>query len=212
MNTPRHNFPTGQARWVFVALILGLMVFRWWQPLPEVRKANGPATVFEDRSSNESAAKSNPTRNAATTGESPVHVTESDRNISSAKPVSADVSQPIAPQNKTGPPRVDGFRVENVIVKSLDGDVVFRGTVDLTKTLARIDEKRVLSEFRNDGVEFKNLERRLPNKPRGHYREWVHSTAGLRGPGPQRVVTGKQGEAFYTWDHYDHFVRIRSGQ
>jgi filamentous hemagglutinin len=29
------------------------------------------------------------------------------------------------------------------------------------------------------------------------------------GPGPQRIVTGKSGEAYYTHDHYDTFRKIR---
>lgn len=111
--------------------------------------------------------------------------------------------------NEPGQPRVDGLKVHNVVIKNLDDEIVFRGTIDLTKTIERIDAQRVLSEYRHDGIEFKNLERRLPSKGRGHYREWVNPTNGQRGPGPQRVITGKDGEAYYTWDHYEHFVRIR---
>ena len=72
------------------------------------------------------------------------------------------------------------------------------------------DQRRTLSEFRHDDIEFKNFEKRLPIKSRGYYREWVQPTEGQRGPGPQRVITGRNGEAYYTWDHYEHFIRIRS--
>ncbi len=120
--------------------------------------------------------------------------------------------KPAVQPTMPGQPRVDGLIVHDVVIRNLDDDVVYRGTVDLTKALARIDKEQILTEFRHDGVEFKNFERRLPIKPRSHYREWVFPTSGLRGPGPQRVVTGKDGEAYYTWDHYEHFLRIRSGR
>lgn len=119
--------------------------------------------------------------------------------------------KPATPSAKPDRPRVDGLKVHDVVIRNQDDEVVYRGTVDLAQTLERIDGERILAEFRHDGIEFRNFERRLPIKPRGHYREWVHPTQGQRGPGPQRVVTGKDGEAYYTWDHYGHFVRIRSG-
>jgi filamentous hemagglutinin len=34
-------------------------------------------------------------------------------------------------------------------------------------------------------------------------------TPGVSGPGPQRIVTGKNGEMYYTPDHYDTFIPIR---
>ena len=44
--------------------------------------------------------------------------------------------------------------------------------------------------------------RLLPSRPEGYYREFVHPTPGVRGPGPQRVVQGQGGELFYSPDHY----------
>jgi guanyl-specific ribonuclease Sa len=58
---------------------------------------------------------------------------------------------------------------------------------------------------------FQNREKRLPQKPAGYYREWVHPTPGLRGPGPQRIVTGKEGEIYYSPDHYETFRRLDGG-
>lgn len=136
-----------------------------------------------------------------------------DRRLASrdTEPVDRAVSPKVASNSRDlAQPRVDGLKVHNVAIKNLEGEIVFRGTVDLSKTVERVDAGRVLSEFRHDGIEFKNIERRLPNRPRGYYREWVHPTKELRGPGPQRVMSGKEGELFYTWDHYAHFVKIRS--
>ncbi len=100
------------------------------------------------------------------------------------------------------------FRIENVTVRNLDGKVAYRGTVDLTATMRRIDAGQRL-EFRNDGSTFQNRERRLPSQDRGYYKEYVHPTPRLSGPGPQRIVTGESGEAYYTFDHYKTFQRIR---
>ncbi|MCA8955253.1 MAG: ribonuclease N1 [Planctomycetes bacterium] len=81
-------------------------------------------------------------------------------------------------------------------------------TEDIGPTLDRI-AKGIKHEHRNDGSTFGNFERRLPVKPRGYYREYVHPTPGQRGPGARRVVKGKAGEVYYTHDHYKSFVKVR---
>ncbi len=62
---------------------------------------------------------------------------------------------------------------------------------------------------RNDGTIFRNFEGKLPQQPAGYYREYVHPTAGVAGPGPQRVVIGSHGEIYFTPDHYQSFTRIK---
>jgi ribonuclease T1 len=62
--------------------------------------------------------------------------------------------------------------------------------------------------FRQDNTTFGNRERRLPEKPAGHYREYTVPTPGLSHRGARRVVRGKTGETFYTRDHYRSFMRI----
>jgi len=64
-------------------------------------------------------------------------------------------------------------------------------------------------EFARDGVVFKNFERLLPKHPRGYYREYTVRTPGTHGRGARRIITGEQGEFFYTADHYRSFLRIR---
>lgn len=119
-------------------------------------------------------------------------------------PVAGDPQQ-ATPKTRSDPPTL--FR--NVTLKNQDGRVIYRGDIDVAPTLARIDRDQRLSQYRNDGITFQNREGRLPKKPSGHYREWVHPTPGVGGPGPQRIVTGKTGEAYYTHDHYDTFRKIR---
>jgi len=100
------------------------------------------------------------------------------------------------------------FSVPNVSVRDRDGKVAWRGTVDLTDTIARIEAGERL-HYNNDGIVFQNRERRLPRKASGYYHEYVHPTPGLSGPGPQRVVAGQDGEIYYTSDHYRSFTKIR---
>lgn len=100
------------------------------------------------------------------------------------------------------------YLVRDVVIKDLDGNVAYEGNVDLSTTLERIDAGRRL-DFRNDGATFQNREQRLPRRPGSYYREWVHPTPDLPGAGPQRIVTGDGGEAYYTPDHYRSFQRLR---
>lgn len=135
------------------------------------------------------------------------------------EPTPAPAERPVAekkkPETRPAPtpapapaPATADTTVEDVTIRDLSNRVVFEGDVDLRETLERIDAGRKL-KFRNDGTVFQNRERRLPARPSGYYREWVHPTPGLSGPGPQRVITGDGGEAFYTPDHYKTFEKIR---
>jgi guanyl-specific ribonuclease Sa len=65
-----------------------------------------------------------------------------------------------------------------------------------------------VSSIFNDGSTFMNKVGLLPAQPQGYYREWVHPTPGVSGPGPQRIVTGSGGELFYTPDHYKTFIPL----
>ncbi len=92
-------------------------------------------------------------------------------------------------------------------IRDQNGRLVFRGDIDVGPTLERIDRNERL-EFSHDGIVFQNRERRLPRKPANYYREYVHPTPELGGPGPQRIVTGREGETYYTPDHYRSFRRL----
>lgn len=117
----------------------------------------------------------------------------------------ASPSVPSRPDSaqETAPPTV----VRNVRVKDLNGRVAWQGDVDLQQTLERIARGEKFPH-RNDGGTFRNLERRLPSQPNGYYKEYVHPTPGIQGPGPQRVILGRDGDVYYTHDHYQAFQRI----
>jgi guanyl-specific ribonuclease Sa len=97
--------------------------------------------------------------------------------------------------------------ISSQTIRDEDGDVAFRGEIDIGPTIERIRAGRLL-DFPNDGTTFQNRERRLPRKPAGYYKEYVHPTPSLRGPGPQRIVAGEEGEFYYTPDHYRTFRRV----
>lgn len=78
---------------------------------------------------------------------------------------------------------------------------------DVQNTIARIKAGQAYPH-RNDGSVFRNAQGLLPLKPDGYYREWVHPTPGIRGPGAQRVVTGQGGEAYFSPDHYRSFIPV----
>ncbi|MBE2253829.1 MAG: M48 family metalloprotease [Myxococcus sp.] len=62
--------------------------------------------------------------------------------------------------------------------------------------------------YERDGVEFKNREGRLPYRPGGYYREYTVPTPGERSRGARRIVTGANGERYYSDDHYQSFARV----
>ncbi len=70
---------------------------------------------------------------------------------------------------------------------------------------------------RKDGSIFGNFEKRLPERPRGYYREYTVPSPGSRDRGARRIVAGsghnpditRSSEYYYTHDHYRSFRRIR---
>lgn len=62
--------------------------------------------------------------------------------------------------------------------------------------------------YDRDGAVFGNREDILPDQRHGYYREYTVPTPGEDDRGARRVVTGGQGEYYWTEDHYDSFERI----
>jgi len=63
--------------------------------------------------------------------------------------------------------------------------------------------------YKKDGVVFGNFEKQLPVKERGYYHEYTVPTPKARDRGARRIVTGRNGEYYYSADHYKSFRRIR---
>ena len=106
------------------------------------------------------------------------------------------------------PPAIVGMVMRQQRIYDESGRLVHEGDVDLAPVFARIAAGE-RDSHRNDGTVFGNREGRLPRAARGYYTEWVVRTEGLRGVGPQRLITGQKGEAYYTPDHYETFIPVR---
>jgi RHS repeat-associated protein len=80
----------------------------------------------------------------------------------------------------------------------------------LQPTLDRI-ERGESFPHKNDGTEFKNIEKRLPQLDAGEqYIEYVHPTPKVSGPGMQRIIyTPDRQIIYYTPNHYKAFIKIR---
>lgn len=64
--------------------------------------------------------------------------------------------------------------------------------------------------YGRDGTVFQNRERRLPERPRGYYREYTVPTPGSRDRGARRIVSGGDPPEvfYYTDDHYRSFRAV----
>ena len=62
--------------------------------------------------------------------------------------------------------------------------------------------------YDRDGITFGNRERLLPIKSDGYYREYTVITPGSSDRGARRIVAGREGELYYTDDHYESFRRV----
>lgn len=82
------------------------------------------------------------------------------------------------------------------------------------RVLAFVDKNDEAPEGYQGGRHFGNFERRLPQTDRRgkavRYREWdVNPLVPGKNRGAERLVTGSDGSAWYTSDHYDSFKKIR---
>lgn len=65
---------------------------------------------------------------------------------------------------------------------------------------------------RQDDETFFNREGILPQQPQGYYREYTVPTRGSPDRGARRIVGGRDGDLYYTQDHYDSFRQIEEGR
>ncbi|MBD0734548.1 ribonuclease domain-containing protein [Streptomyces sp. CBMA29] len=62
--------------------------------------------------------------------------------------------------------------------------------------------------YSRDGIVFGNYEKELPARTRGYYHEYTVPTPDAPDRGARRLVTGRNGEIFYTSDHYQSFEAV----
>jgi ribonuclease T1 len=75
------------------------------------------------------------------------------------------------------------------------------------ETLALVDAGGPYPFEQDDGTFF-NREELLPDHRDGYYREYTVVTPGSDDRGARRIVTGAEGEYYWTEDHYASFERI----
>jgi len=63
--------------------------------------------------------------------------------------------------------------------------------------------------YAKDGSVFGNREGMLPGEPHGYYQEYTVKTPEERDRGARRIIVGRNGEYYYTDNHYRSFRRIR---
>ena len=92
-----------------------------------------------------------------------------------------------------------GFSSDIIDVKSLPPEA--RQTITLIRAGGPFPYAR-------DGVIFNNRQGQLPKRPRGYYHEYTVKTPGARDRGARRIISGRDGELYYTGDHYRTFKRV----
>ena len=174
--------------WLIIVLFLAVLGISWWQTSSTPSDKSRTETVGRDGSPSQSS------KSAKT------HDTEP-----SDSPIPVEVATESASREQTAS-EPSHTRLKNQTIRDLEGRVVFQGTIDLQPTLDRIANGK--TSHGHDGTTFQNREHRLPARQSGYYKEFVHPTPKLSGPGPQRVIVGKDGDVRYTPNHYKTFVRI----
>ena len=200
-NSPQLPTIQPQERWVKFALYVGLLLVVGWlyfSSASDTRPANGDRGGIPTASTERSSEKTSDVPKPRQGQEGRANESRGNRNPANTQ------SSRTSDDEETG----NSLVVHNARVTNEDNDVIYRGDVDLTATLQRIERGKRL-RFSHDGITFENRERRLPAKPGGYYQEFVHPTPGVEGPGGQRVVLGRDGEVYYTPDHYRTFRRVR---
>lgn len=102
-----------------------------------------------------------------------------------------------AASTPTIPARVNGFKTIAIHALPIEA-----------QTTLKLIERGGPFPYRQDGQVFQNRERILPQKPSGYYHEYTVETPGSEDRGARRIVSGKQGELYYTDDHYNSFKVI----
>jgi ribonuclease T1 len=62
--------------------------------------------------------------------------------------------------------------------------------------------------YSEDGEIYYNREKQLPHEVDGYYHSYTVVTPGESDRGARRIITGKNGEFYYTTDHYQTFRRV----
>ena len=111
-------------------------------------------------------------------------------------------------QREVAPAAAPGDAGSSVAAASPSGYPAFLPP-EAIETLRAIDRGGPFP-YPRDGVDFQNREHRLPERPRGYYREYTVPTPGEDDRGARRIVTGGDPPAtyYYSDDHYRSFRQV----
>ncbi len=115
--------------------------------------------------------------------------------VAAYRPTPTATSPPRAPS--TAPAPNDGLAT--VPVASLPPEA--------QQTIALIDRGGPFP-YDRDGITFGNREGLLPAQSNGYYHEYTVVTPGSADRGTRRVIAGRDGQLYYTDDHYLSFRRV----
>jgi guanyl-specific ribonuclease Sa len=118
------------------------------------------------------------------------------------------VAQPSGTDDEAAEPQKDSAPKKN------DDDLPEGVPAKVKPVLKEIDTTGRAPEGYEGGRTFENREDRLPRKDKDRkrirYREWdVNPKKPGVNRGPERLVTGSDGSAYYSPDHYKSFIKIR---
>ena len=71
-----------------------------------------------------------------------------------------------------------------------------------------LDRGRRPFPYSKDGIDFPKSGRSPAQEAQGYYQEYTVITPGESDRGARRIIGGRQGELYYTADHYATFYRI----
>lgn len=127
---------------------------------------------------------------------------ESVRGVGEA-PSQAEPSETVPAPGESGPLTQTGIDAES----GLPWVAVAALPPEAADTLALIEAGGPYPHDEDDETFF-NREGLLPDRGTGYYREYTVETPGLDHRGARRIVTGAEGEYYWTDDHYESFSRI----
>lgn len=165
---------------VSAGVILLVAVFVWWIGSSETDQPT------------ESAGTTQTTGSATSTAaEDPVSTNPVSTNPAATNPAATDPASVDPGSSFSNLPTVTRSELPVEALDTLD-DIASGGPFDFSK---------------DDSV-FQNREGFLPDRERGHYREYTVITPGSDDRGARRIVAGADGELYYTDDHYASFREI----
>ena len=172
-------------------LAVGAAVLMWWTQGDDGR-ADPDDTI---------APETTVTTNLATTpipSTTEAPATSSDITLETVTVTEVTVTEPSDDTAVTPTTFVDDG-IESIDVDSLPSQA--------GDTLELINTDGPFPYDQDDGV-FQNREGILPSRYDGYYREYSVETPGSDDRGARRIVTGADGEIYYTEDHYESFWRV----